>query len=152
MINGEPSQLDVLLVEDNPSHAHLVVRTLAKHPSIQNIHHVEDGEAALHFLFREGQYADPETSPRPDLILLDLRLPKIDGVEVLDRVKSDAALKNIPVVVLTTSEDEKDIARVYDLFANSYLVKPVSYDDFAKLMDDLSHYWSRWNRTANEPG
>jgi CheY-like chemotaxis protein len=99
----------------------------------------------LDYLFRRGEYLDPISSPRPHMILLDLRLPRVDGLDVLKIIKGDNALKTIPVVILTTSEAEKDVARAYYNHANSYLVKPVGFEEFKRLMDDLGFYWLGWN-------
>ncbi len=143
-MEGEP--LIILLVEDNPDHAELVARSFREHRVANQIHHVIDGEAALDYLFRRGEYADPESSPHPHVILLDLRLPKIDGLQVLQEIKIDEKLCCIPVVVLTTSEAENDMARAYEHHANSYLVKPVDFGKFTELMDDLGFYWLGWNR------
>lgn len=104
-----------------------------------------DGQTALDYLFRRGEYEDPKTSPRPHMILLDLRLPRVDGLEVLHQIKERDELKNVPVIILTTSEAEKDVARAYDNHVNSYLVKPVGFDEFSKLMNDLGFYWLGWN-------
>jgi CheY-like chemotaxis protein len=136
----------ILLVEDNLGHAELVARSFREHQPTNQIYHVSNGEAALDYLFRRGRYANSERSPRPHLILLDLRLPRVDGLEVLRAVKTSNALCRIPVVVLTTSEAESDVARAYEYHANSYLVKPVDFDKFIELMRGLSLYWSRWNR------
>ena len=143
-MNGEP--LVILLVEDNPDHTELIKRNLADHRILNNIHHVSDGEAALDYLFRKGDYADPKSSPRPHLVLLDLRIPKIDGLEVLTEIKKSDLLKKIPVVILTTSEAKNDINTAYQNYANSYLVKPVDFDTFKQLMDELGFYWLAWNR------
>ena len=136
----------ILLVEDDPDHVELIRRGLQDNHVANRIHHVADGEAALDYLFRRGEYADPRESPRPHQILLDLRLPKIDGLDVLSAIKADEALRYIPVVVLTTSEAESDIARAYENNTNSYLVKPVDFAAFAQLMRDLGFYWLVWNR------
>ncbi len=138
--------LIILLVEDNPDHAELVKRCFEDHRIANRVCHVFDGEAALDYLFQRGEYADPQKSPRPHTILLDLRLPKIDGLEVLKAIKTTEALQGIPVVILTTSEAERDVTRAYEYSANSYLVKPVDFDRFAQLMDDLGFYWLSWNR------
>jgi len=143
-MNGEP--LAVLLVEDNPDHAELVIRCLTDNRVANKVYHVADGEAALDYLFRRGQYTDPKISPRPHVILLDLRLPKIDGLEILREIKTADDLRRTPVVVLTTSEAESDVARAYDFHANSYLVKPVDYQKFAQLMRDMDFYWLAWNQ------
>ncbi|MCL4530901.1 MAG: response regulator [Chloroflexi bacterium] len=142
-MNGEP--ILVMLVEDNLDHAELVMRTLEDHRIANKIKHFTDGQSALDYLFRRGEYSDPESSPRPHVILLDLRLPRVDGLEVLKIVKEDEKLKGIPVVVLTTSEAEKDVTRAYYNHANSYLVKPLGYEEFRKLMEDLGFYWLGWN-------
>ncbi len=142
-MNGEP--ILVMLVEDNADHAELVIRTLQDHRIANKIRHFPDGQAALDYLLRHGEYADPETSPYPHMILLDLRLPRVDGLEVLRIIKEQEALKSIPVIILTTSEAEKDVARAYNNHANSYLVKPVGFEEFSKLMQDLGFYWLGWN-------
>jgi CheY-like chemotaxis protein len=139
----------VLLVEDSPDHAELVQRSLADHRVGSQIAHLTDGQQALDYLLRRGAYADPASSPRPQLILLDLRLPKVDGLEVLDRIKAEPDLRAIPVVVLTTSDADRDVARAYDRHANSYLVKPVDFHQFRKMMEDLGLYWLHWNRRLN---
>jgi CheY-like chemotaxis protein len=143
-MNGEP--LVILLVEDNPDHTELIKRNLANHRILNKIYNVSDGEAALDYLFRRGNFADPQKSPRPHLVLLDLRIPKIDGLEVLKEIKSSDLLKKTPVVILTTSEAENDIKIAYENHANSYLVKPVDFDTFRQLMTDLGFYWLAWNR------
>jgi CheY-like chemotaxis protein len=143
-MDGEP--LIILLVEDNPDHAELVVRSFEEHRVANKIFHVRDGEAALDYLFRKGPYSDPTSSPRPHVILLDLRLPKVDGLEVLAEIKASDDLQQIPVVALTTSESEQDMAGAYKSHVNSYLVKPVDFDKFSRLMDDLGFYWLAWNR------
>ena len=144
MIKGEP--ISILLVEDDPAHAEIVRRSLADFRVANRIHHVADGQAALDYLFRQGVYADPETSPRPHLVLLDLRLPKVDGQEVLRRIKEDTDLRRIPTVVLTTSAAELDLVRAYNHGAGSYLVKPVSFEQFSGLMDAFGFYWLAWNQ------
>jgi len=137
--------LEILLVEDNPAHAELVMRSFENQRVANKIFHVQDGEEALDYLFRRGKYQDPAKSPRPNLILLDLRLPKIDGLEVLREVKSTEGLKRIPVVILTTSQAEIDASRAYDYHANSYLVKPLDFELFTRLMEELGFYWLAWN-------
>ena len=137
--------MTVLLVEDNPDHTELIMRSLQDHRVANKVYHVADGEAAQDYLFRRGAYADPQTSPRPHVILLDLRLPKVHGQEILKQIKTSEELKKIPVVILTTSRAEEDLARAYEHHANSYLVKPVDFDKFSQLMDDLGFYWLAWN-------
>jgi len=135
----------ILLVEDNPAHAEMVKRALEGHPVANRIIHLADGEAALDFLLRRGVFADPEKSPRPHVVLLDLRLPRIDGLEVLREIRTSAGLEKLPVVILTTSEAEIDAARAYEYHANSFLVKPLDFDKFVRLMEDLGFYWLKWN-------
>ena len=135
----------ILLVEDNPAHAKLVRRGLERHLVSNRIKHVADGEEALDYLFRRGRYADSSTSPRPHVILLDLRLPKVDGIQVLNTIKSNPETKRIPVVILTTSEAEKDVTAAYDAHANAYLAKPVDFERFSNLMNDLGFFWLSWN-------
>ncbi len=135
----------ILLVEDNPAHAELVKRSLEGHPVANRIIHISDGETALNFLLRRGDFADPEKSPRPHVVLLDLRLPRVDGLEILKEIRTSAELEKLPVVILTTSEAEIDAARAYEYHANSFLVKPLDFDKFVRLMDDLGFYWLKWN-------
>jgi CheY-like chemotaxis protein len=142
-MNGEP--VVILLVEDDPAHAEIVNRNLAGFRVANRLMHVDDGQKALDYLYRQGEFAEPETSPRPGIILLDLRLPKVDGLEVLEIVKSDPDLGQIPVVVLTTSAEEADMMKAYDSHANSYLVKPVAFQDFVEMMKVIGYYWLVWN-------
>jgi len=142
-MQGQP--LTILLIEDNPDHTQLILRSFQDHRVANQVRCVSDGRAALDYLFRRGDYADPEKSPRPHLILLDLRLPRVDGLQVLREIKIDDKLRRIPVVVLTTSEAESDVARAYEFHANSYLVKPMDFEKFTQLMDELGFYWLGWN-------
>jgi len=138
--------LSILLVEDNPAHAELVQRSLENHRNANRIYHVGDGKAALAYLFRQGAYADERRSPRPHIILLDLRLPKIGGLEVLRQIKNSEELRHIPVVVLTTSGAERDMVRAYEGNANGYVVKPLDFGKFKQLMEELGYFWLGWNR------
>lgn len=142
-VNGEP--LTILLVEDNPAHAELVMRSFEEHRIANKVYHASDGEIALDFLFRRGSYTDPEKSPRPHVVLLDLRLPKVDGLEVLQEIRASPLVQDIPVVVLTTSSAERDIMGAYKSHANSFVVKPVDFSKFTQLMDELGFYWLGWN-------
>jgi len=137
--------LVVLLVEDDPAHAEIVRRNFRAFRLPNRLEHVCDGQEALDYVRRRGRFADPERAPRPGLILLDLRLPRLDGLEVLRILKADPDLGRIPVVVLTTSAAETDLIRAYDAHANSYLVKPVDFSRFVELMETLSLYWLGWN-------
>jgi len=140
---GEP--VIVMLVEDNIDHAELVIRTMEDHRIANRIIHFSDGQTALDYLLQRGDNFSPESSPRPHVILLDLRLPRVDGLEVLSEIKKHEETKRIPVIVLTTSEAEKDVARAYENYVNSYLVKPVGFEEFSKMMNDLGFYWLGWN-------
>ena len=142
-LTGEP--LHILLVEDNEAHAELVIRGMRDQQVANTIHHVSDGEKALDYLFGRGAYTDPVQNPRPNLVLLDLRLPRIDGLEVLRIVKTTPHLLSIPIVVLTSSDAENDIAKSFEYHANSYVVKPLDFKTFTKLMKDLGFYWLGWN-------
>jgi CheY-like chemotaxis protein len=142
--NGEP--LVILLVEDDPDHAEMIVRSLRDHRVANEIRHLPDGQEALDYLFRRGPYSEPDGMAYPHVILLDLRLPKVDGLEVLRIIKSDATLARIPVVILTSSDAETDIASAYNHHANSYLVKPIDFARFTQMMNDLGFYWLGWNR------
>jgi CheY-like chemotaxis protein len=142
-MHGEP--IVILLVEDDPAHAEIVRRNFEDFRIANRLVHVADGQAALDYLYHREQFSDPELSPRPGLILLDLRLPKVDGLEVLKNIKSNPELNRIPVVVLTTSAAESDMVRAYDNHANSYLVKPVELPQFVDMMKTLGYYWLAWN-------
>lgn len=144
--------LTILLVEDNEDHAELVRRSFNDNRVANTIHHVKDGEEALDYLFRRGAYSEQNSSPRPNLILLDLRLPRVDGIEVLREIKASEILKCIPVVILTSSGAEQDIAGAYSNHANSYLVKPVDFEKFTKMMKDLGYYWLAWNKNPLKAG
>lgn len=141
----------VLLVEDNEDHAELITRGLAENRVEKRIIWVDNGEKALHYLLHKDEYHDPSTSQRPNLILLDLRLPRIDGLEVLRTIKGNPELQQIPVVILTSSAAETDIAKAYEFHANSYIVKPLDFLKFTHLMDDLGFYWLGWNKQPNSP-
>ncbi len=130
--------IEVLLVEDNPGDVRLTREALKEGKVRNNLSVAPDGVEALAFLRRQGRYAG---APRPDLILLDLNLPKKDGREVLEEIKADPALRTIPVVILTTSEAERDIARAYDLHANCYITKPVDLDQFITVVKSIEDFW-----------
>ncbi len=139
--------IEVLLVEDDEDHAELVRRNLMSQPVRCRITHVNNGESALDYLHRRGDYAEAERSPRPDLILLDLRLPRVDGMTVLADIKSAPELQTIPVVVLTSSAAHPDVSQAYLRHANSYLVKPLDLVSFEGLMKELGLYWFTWNQS-----
>ena len=135
----------ILLVEDDPAHAELIKRNFQRHKVPNVINHVPDGADALDYIYRRGYYSNPKKSPIPKLILLDLRIPKVDGLEVLREIKSDAKFKNIPVVILTTSNAKKDVDKAYRENVNSYLVKPTNPAKFKQLMAAIGYYWLSWN-------
>lgn len=137
----------ILLAEDNPDHAELILNCLERNHKQAKVIQLSDGEKAMDYLQRRGVYADAEKSPRPTLILLDLRMPKVDGLEVLRWIKDSEDLKRIPVVILTTSDAEQDMVRAYNLHANSYLVKPDDFDGLNDLLHQLKVYWIGTNRT-----
>ncbi len=134
-------EVNILLVEDNSDHAELTLKVLKDGNLLNEIFWVKDGEEALDFLYRRGRYADATSAPRPEVILLDIRLPKADGHEVLRRIKTDEALRAIPVVMLTTSEREDEICQSYQAGANSFVSKPVRFADFVEKVRSLKLYW-----------
>jgi CheY-like chemotaxis protein len=137
IITSKP--LDILLVEDNPTDVLLIQEALKEDRLFNYLHLVEDGVEALDFLRQQGQYA---TAPRPDLILLDLNLPKKNGHEVLTEIKTNPDLKTIPVIILTTSRAEEDIVKAYGLQANSYVVKPIDFAGFTEVVRSIGQFWS----------
>lgn len=143
-MQGEP--VVILLVEDDPGHAEIVRRNFAKSRIANRLIHLEDGQAALDYLYRRNEFSDPAGAPRPGIMLIDLRMPKVDGLEVLKTVKADPELSTIPVVILTTSAAEKDVSMAYENRANSYLVKPVDFSQFTDMMESLGYYWLAWNK------
>ncbi|MEM0498173.1 MAG: response regulator [Methanothrix sp.] len=134
----------VLLVEDDENHASLFIRSFGE-MNMGRIYWVSDGEEALDFLLHRGRYVDSSTSPRPDLILLDLRLPKMDGMDLLKEIKRSEDLRSIPVVILTTSKNRHDIRNAYLNHANSYLIKPLGFNKFQELARTVCTYWLMWN-------
>ena len=142
----------ILYIEDNADHAYLVLRGLRQKPGMSDVRSIEQGSDALDYLFRRGLYADPKTSPRPALILLDLRLPGFDGLDILRSIKSNEQLMDIPVVILTSSEAAEDVRRAYDLHANGYLVKPIDFKTLSEMLADVVSYWASCNRTPLEHG
>ena len=147
-----PRPVEILLVEDNPSDAELALYALKKHSLANHIHIVRDGAKALDFLFCAGDYAGRRIKDNPQVILLDLKLPKVDGLEVLRRIKADPRTRATPVVALTSSREERDIVESYRLGANSYIVKPVDFEQFAEAVRQLGLYWVRLNQPPPAPG
>ena len=140
----------VLLIEDNPDHAELTLRALEDGGVPKKVFWVKDGEEALDFLHRRRQYAGAAAAPRPDLILLDLKLTKIGGTEVLGRIKAEEDLCTIPVVMLTTSEREREVTESYRAGVNSFVIKPVPYKEFVEQVRTIASYWFGTNRTPAE--
>jgi len=141
----ENSEVEILLVEDNSADAELAIRSLKKNNALKNIVHVKDGAEALEFIFCIGRYADRNFEMKPKAILLDINMPKINGIDVLRRIKVDEQTKTIPVIVLTSSKESPDIKTCYQLGANSYLVKPVEFDNFLKVVAELDLYMTFLN-------
>lgn len=134
-------EVEILLVEDNPTDAELAIRALKKSNLANKLVWVKDGAEALDFLFATGAYSERRMENGPKVILLDLRLPKVDGMEVLRRVKNDERTRTIPVVVLTSSKEDRDVAESYQLGVNSFISKPVEFDAFARTVSELGLYW-----------
>jgi two-component system, response regulator len=133
--------LDILLVEDNPQDVELTIRALKKKNLANRVYVVEDGAEAIDFLFGRGKYSNREMSHRPKVVLLDVKLPKLNGLEVLRAIKADERTRGIPVVMVTSSREDPDIKTAYQLGANSYVVKPVDFDAFMDAMSNLGFYW-----------
>jgi two-component system response regulator len=140
--------IDILLVEDNPDDAELAIRAIRKNGTDHSLVHVSDGEQAIDFIFCRGAWSIRTFDHFPKLILLDLKMPKVDGIEVLRQLKSDLRTRIIPVVLLTSSNHEKDLFRCYQLGVNSYVVKPVEFGSFVKTMSDICSYWLQQNHLS----
>ena len=138
--------VEILLVEDNPNDAELTMRALNKHNIANKVFVVRDGAEALDYIFADGNYSDRKIEDVPKVVFLDLKLPKVDGLEVLRKIKSDERTKTIPVVMLTSSREEQDIVRSYKLGVNSYIVKPVDFDKFVDAVSELGLYWLLLNQ------
>lgn len=140
-------EIEILLVEDNASDAEMTIRALKKNNLANRLLHVKDGAAALDFIFAEGEYASRQIENMPNLILLDLKMPKVNGIEVLQKIKMDERTKAIPIVMLTSSREDPDIKECYALGVNGYVVKPVEFDSFHRAISDLGLFWL----IVNEP-
>jgi len=141
----------ILLIEDNPSDIKLTKRALANNHILNDLVVIEDGQEALEYLFGTGPYENRDISQKPALILLDLKLPRIDGLEILQQIRTDPNTKRLPVVVLTTSKEEQDVAASYDLGVNSFIRKPVDFDQFVSAIQHLGLYWLVLNETPPDP-
>jgi two-component system, response regulator len=140
--------IEILLIEDNLNDAELTIRALKKNHLANSITHVHDGVEAIEYLFATGRYSGRSIADRPRLILLDIKMPKVDGFEVLQKIKADGVMRKIPVVMLTSSKEDPDIERCYALGVNSYIVKPVDFTVFYKTVSDLGFYWMLLNQSA----
>jgi two-component system response regulator len=145
MVNAN-GRVEILLVEDNPTDAELCVRSLKKHNLTNQLIWVKDGAEALDFLFARGSYSGRNPNQAPKVVMLDLRLPKVDGLEVLRQIRGDERLKELPVVVLTSSKEDRDVAESYRLGANSFVSKPVEFTEFADAVAKLGLYWVLINK------
>jgi two-component system, response regulator len=143
-------KVDIILVEDNPDDAELSIRALNKNRITNVLLHLKDGQEALDYIFCKGVYENRDISDIPKVILLDIKMPKVDGIEVLKRIKANSSTKMIPVVLLTSSKEEKDILESYQLGVNSYIVKPVNFDSFVKAVSELGLYWLFLNQLPNK--
>ena len=144
--------IEILIVEDNQQDLDLALRALRKANLANRVHAVRDGQEALEFLFCEGQHSERKIENEPKVILLDLKLPKVDGLEVLQRIKGDLRTKAIPVVVLTSSKEQSDVVETYNLGVNSYIVKPVNFEQFSETVQKLGLYWLLLNHPPKLEG
>lgn len=138
--------LDILLVEDRAEDAELAMMALKKYNLVNKVDWVKDGEEALEFIFAEGRYSDRNINDRPKVILLDLKMPKVDGIEVLQRIRADERVKFIPVVILTTSKEDQDILNAYNLNVNAYMLKPVEFNGFVEAIKTMGLFWAVLNQ------
>jgi two-component system response regulator len=142
----QSDHIEILLVEDNPADAEMTLRALRRNNLANKVHWVKDGEEALEFMFRTGSYANREPGSTPKLILLDIKMPKVDGIEVLRRLKENEDTRRVPVVVMTSSNEERDVVDSYRLGVNSYIVKPVQFEAFLETVAKIGLYWVITNR------
>lgn len=144
------SEVEILLVEDNLNDAEMAIRALKKNHIVNTLVHLKDGAEALDFIFGTGQYAGRNTKNTPKVILLDLKMPKVDGIDVLRKLKSNENTKCIPVVMLTSSREDPDVRACYELGVNSYIVKPVGFENFSRAIAELGMYWVLLNQSAGK--
>ncbi len=143
------NEVEILIVEDSQDDIELIMRALRKHNLANDVKHIDDGQEALDYLLQQGPYANQPARNQPKVILLDLKLPKVSGLEILRQVKYNEATKNIPIVVLTTTKEVPDLQECYKLGVNSYIVKPVEFENFVKAVTELGFYWLLLNSTPN---
>jgi len=139
-------EIEILLVEDNPEDAEMTMRALHRNNLVNRLHWVKDGEEALEYLYRSGRYAGRDPARPPKLVLLDIKMPKVDGIEVLRRLKADPATRSVPVVIMTSSNEDRDVVESYRLGVNSYVVKPLQFDAFLETVAKIGLYWVLTNR------
>lgn len=144
-------EVEILLVEDNAADAEMTIRALRKAHLSNKLVHLKDGVEALDFLFGNGAYSTRDVSQHPRVILLDIKMPKMDGIEVLRNIRANESTRTIPVVIMTSSNEDKDILASYQLGVNSYVVKPVEFDEFVKAVGNLGLYWLLTNRAVSSP-
>lgn len=144
---SDHAEFEIVIVEDDPNDAELITRALRKHNLANRLVLLKDGAEALDFLLGEGSYAGRLDDGHPKVILLDLKLPKVNGIEVLRKIKADERTRKIPVVILTSSREDRDLKDAYDLGVNSYVTKPIKFDEFAKVVVDLGMYWMLLNKS-----
>lgn len=142
------NKVEILLVEDNPHDAEMTIRALRRVNLANKLIHVKDGAEALDFIFSKGVYSERNMDDKPKVILLDIKMPKVDGIEVLRQLKADEKTRSIPVVIMTSSKEEQDIITSYDIGVNSYVVKPVDFEGFAKAVSQLGYYWLITNQST----
>jgi len=142
----QPGGIEIILIEDNPDDALLTIRALKKNNLANNIFHLKDGSEAIDYFFGLGEFAGRNILETPKLVLLDLKMPKINGLEVLEKIKSDERTMHIPIVVLTSSNEDPDIEKCYKLGVNSYIVKPVGFQNFGSIVSQLGVYWLLLNQ------
>src|SRR4051812_40956010 len=143
------AQMEILLVEDNAADAEMTLRALRRNNLANKVHWVKDGEQALEFMFRTGAYAGRDPGSVPKLVMLDIKMPKVDGIEVLRRIKANEETRTVPVVVMTSSNEERDVVESYRLGVNSYIVKPVQFESFLDTVASLGLYWMLLNRVPH---
>lgn len=146
---NQSGNYDILYAEDNPNDAELTLRGFRKNNLVNQVFHVKDGEEALEFLFSRGRYKGRESGGKPLFVLLDLKMPKVDGLEVLREIKSDEKLRTVPVVMLTSSAEEKDIVESYKLGVNSYIIKPVEFEKLIITVSEIGQYWCILNKSVH---